>query len=262
MTTGSEIEKRGHIVGFKEEISKTSKISDDAFFTWFNESQDKDSSFIRGYWDFAFHILSPAWKYISTPENKTALEIGYGGGRLLSAASRFFNTVIGVDIHDNAVLVDEELRKRGIKNFQLLTSDGTSIPVEDNKIDFVYSFIVLQHVEKYEILISYMNDVYRILKAGGVAVLYFGRKTYFPNRKSSRYMLFFDKLMESIFISRGYREVPARVNETNLVVTLVHFKKIARSLGFDVVADMVSRKKIPDGLENFGGQHGLVLIKR
>lgn len=262
MATGSEIEKRGHIKGFKEEISKTSKISEDAFFTWFNESQDKDTSFVRGYWDFAFHILSPAWKYISTPENKTALEIGYGGGRLLSAASRFFGAVIGVDIHDNAVLVDEELRKRGIKNFQLLTSDGTSIPVEDNKIDFVYSFIVLQHVEKYEILVSYIKDVYRILNVGGVAVLYFGRKTYFPNSKSSKFMLLLDRLMESVFVLHGYREIAARVNETNLVVTLAHAKKLAKSMGFDVVVDMVSHKKIPDGVEIFGGQHGLVLIKK
>lgn len=262
MTTGSDIEKRGHIVGFKEEISKSAQLSDDAFFTWFNESKNKDTSFVRGYWDFVFHILSPAWQYISMPESKTALEIGYGGGRLLSAASRFFGMVIGVDIHDNSDLVSKELHERGIENFKLMTSDGASIQLEDDKIDFVYSFIVFQHVEKYEILISYMKDVHRILKVGGVAVLYFGRKTYFPKKQHSNFFVFLDKLFETVFISRGYREIPARVNETNLVVTLVHIKKLARHLGFDVVTDMVSRKKVPDGITTFGGQHGLVLIKR
>ena len=262
MTTGSDIEKRGHIIGFKEEISKSAQLSDDAFFTWFNESKDKDTSFVRGYWDFVFHILSPSWKYISTPESKIALEIGYGGGRLLSAASRFFSSVIGVDIHDNSELVSKELFERGINNFKLLTSDGASIQLGDDKIDFVYSFIVLQHVERYEILVSYMRDVHRILKSGGVAVLYFGRKTYFPNNQNSSFFVFLDKFCESIFISRGYREIPARVNETNLVVTLVHIKNVAKQLGFDVVADMVSRKKVPDGIRTFGGQHGLVLIKR
>lgn len=262
MATGDDIEKRGHIVGFKEEISRVSQISEDAFFTWFNESQDKDAAFVRGEWDLAFHILSPAWKYVSNPEKKTALEIGYGGGRLLAAASRFFGSVIGVDIHEKSELVKNELLQRGIKNFRLLTSDGSTIPVHDYEIDFAYSFIVLQHVEKHETLVSYMKETHRILKSGGVAVLYFGRKIYYSSHSPSRFFLMVDKVLESMFIRGGYREFPARVNETNLVVTLGYAKRLARSLGFDVVADMASRKKVPDGLNRFGGQHGLVLIKR
>lgn len=262
MATGDDIEKRGHIVGFKEEISKASKMSEDAFFTWFNESQDKDAAFVRGQWDLAFHILSPAWKYISTPENKTALEIGYGGGRLLSAASRFFGSVIGIDIHENSELVKNELLGRGIKNFKLLTVNGSTIPVGGQTVDFVYSFIVLQHVEKHEILVSYMREAHRVLKPGGVAVIYFGRKTYYSSHSSSRFFLMTDKFLETLFIRSGYCEFLARVNETNLVVTLGYAKRLTKSLGFDVVAEMVSRKKVPDGINMFGGQHGLVLIKR
>jgi ubiquinone/menaquinone biosynthesis C-methylase UbiE len=262
MATGDEIEKRGHILGFKEEIAKASKTSEDAFFTWFNESANKDASFIRGQWDFAYHILAPAWKYISSPEEKISLEIGYGGGRLLAAASRFFGSALGVDIHENSEVVRGELLERGIRNIKLFTSDGRLLPLSDQTIDFAYSFIVLQHVEKYDILKSYLRETFRVLKPGGLAVLYVGRKTYFSAQSSSRVHLALDKILETAFISRGYREFPAKVNETNLVVTLQHAKKLTRSFGFELLAETVSRKRVPDGLRLFGGQHGLVLRKK
>ena len=38
MTEESKIEKRGHIIGFKEEIAKAADASDNDFFSWFNSS--------------------------------------------------------------------------------------------------------------------------------------------------------------------------------------------------------------------------------
>lgn len=101
MATGKEIERRGHVVGFREEISKSAASTDDEFFTWFDSAKDKDAAFVRGSWDFMAHIALPSSKFLSTPEEKVALEIGYGGGRILAAASRCFKSVIGVDIHEN-----------------------------------------------------------------------------------------------------------------------------------------------------------------
>jgi tRNA G46 methylase TrmB len=98
MGLGKELETRGHVVGFKEEISKAAASTDDEFFTWFNSSKDKDAAFIRGSWDFMVHIALPSSKFLSTPEDKVALEIGHGGGRILAAASRHFQKVIGIDI--------------------------------------------------------------------------------------------------------------------------------------------------------------------
>jgi len=262
MPIGNEIEKRGHITGFREEIAKASNISEDAFFTWFNESKDKDTSFLRGHWDFAFHILRPSWRFITAPEDKTVLEIGYGGGRLLAAASRYFSFVVGVDIHENSQIVHDELVAAGITNFRLINTNGSSIPLESENIDFVYSFIVLQHVEKYEIFVSYLRETYRVLKPGGIAVLYFGRKTCFSPNRRSRLLVLADRVLEKILLTRGFRERPARVNEINLVIGKSHAKRLVKSIGFKILEEMVSRKKVPDGISKFGGQHGLVLAKQ
>ena len=79
MVNEPRIEKRNHKVGFVEEIQKASRKSKDSFFTWFNTAFDAEASFIRGQWDFFAYIAIPICRYISNPEEKYILEIGYGG---------------------------------------------------------------------------------------------------------------------------------------------------------------------------------------
>ena len=262
MATGKEIEKRGHIVGFREEILKAAASSDDDFFIWFDSARDKDATFIRGSWDFIIHIALPASQFLSKPEDKVALEIGHGGGRILAAASRHFKNVIGIDIHDHNQIVESELSQRGIGNFRLIKTDGKELPLEDSSVDFVYSFIVLQHIEKYDIFKKYLNETNRVLKTNGIAVLYFGRKYLLSANRSSRFLYWIDRFAERILLPKGFQELPARVNETNLIVSLSYAKSLARRTGFEVLSQLVSHKKVPDGINLFGGQNGLVLRKK
>ncbi len=261
MTIGKEIEKRGHITGFREEIKKAAKLSDDTFFTWFDSAKNMNAAFIRGSWDFMMHIAQPSAIFLKNPEECVALEIGYGGGRLSAAASRCFRKIIGIDIHDQSQKVGQVLRDRGIENFELLTTDGNEIPVNDDTIDFVYSFIVLQHVEKYEVFIKYLSEVHRVLKLNGIAVIYFGRPYLFSINRSSKILYYIDKIVERIRMPRGFKEIAAQVNCTNLIVSMPHAKATAKKYGFKVLKELVSHKKVPDGIRLFGGQYGLILEK-
>ena len=262
MAIGKTIPNHGHVLGFREEILKAANASEDSFFTWFDAAKNKDAAFIRGSWDFSIHIAAPSAKYISEPEEKVALEIGYGGGRLIAAASRYFKTVIGVDIHDQQQKVSDELRKRNITNICLLKTAGTSLPVESSSVDFIYSFIVLQHVEKYQYFKRYMDETSRVLRTNGIAVLYFGRRCFFSENRSSRLLLWIDRILEPIALLYGYEEIAAKVNEINLRISLSHAKSIAERVGLDILSSLVSRKKVPDGIRLFGAQNGLVLKKR
>ena len=117
------------------------------------------------------HIAQPAAAYLSMPEERVALEIGHGGGRILATASRSFKHVIGVDIHAHNDKVKDTLNKRGVHNIDLYQTDGKNIPVASNSVDLVYSFIVLQHVEKVSIFENYLHQAYRVLKPGGMATI-------------------------------------------------------------------------------------------
>jgi len=261
MGTGREIERRGHVVGFREEITQVVGQGDDRFFGWFDNTKDMESSFIRGTWDFIVHIANPLAPLLKNPEEKVALEIGHGGGRILAAASRCFRQVIGVDIHDQNIKVEGALRDRGACNIVLLRTDGATLPVISEQVDCVYSFIVLQHVEKYAVFSRYVEEAFRVLKPGGVAVLYFGRKYRWSFNRSSRVLYAFDRLIEPFLLRGGFEEIAAPVNSTNLRVSLSHAKWLAASVGFTVVRTLVSHRRVPEGVSLFGGQNGLVLVK-
>lgn len=261
MGIGKDIERRSHIVGFREELAKAADEGEDQFFGWFDNAKDKDSSFVRGSWDFMVHVAQPMAPYVTNPEDKVALEIGHGGGRLLAAASRCFRQVIGVDIHDQNAMVEETLRERGICNSRLFRTEGAILPVPSEAIDCVYSFIVLQHVEKFSVFKRYLEEGYRVLKPGGIAILYFGRKYRWSFNRSSRSLYLLDRFVESLWLKQGFEELRAPVNCTNLRVSLSHARKLASSMGFMVLRTLVSRRRVPDGVVLYGGQNGLVLKK-
>lgn len=249
---------KNNIKGFQQDISKARNKTKDDFFTWFNKAKDANHSFIQGYWDFAYHILFPVAEYISNPEEKSILEIGHGGGRMLAAASKFFKNAIGIDIHNENDFVLENLNERGIRNVKLLRSNGESIPLDDQVVDVVYTFIVLQHVGDIKIFKNYIKETYRVLRNNGIAILYFGRYYKFSYNKDSKLLYYIDRIIEKLSLKKGYIEIPAKVNHTNLKVSLSLAKKISKRQNFKILKVLVSRKKSSNLL---GGQNGLILKK-
>jgi SAM-dependent methyltransferase len=233
-------------------IQSARKEGENSFHNWFNSAADVRESIIKGHWDMSTHILTPAVEQgLRFPQRLTALEIGYGGGRLLNAACSFFHHAIGVDIHSEQQAAEEFLNSQGKSNFTLHTCDGISLPVESESIDFVYSFIVLQHLPRFSTFESYWRETHRVLRPGGVAQLYFGswrklnRKVRWANHR------------------QGHFEVPdPQPNHTTLVLRVGFAKALARRLGFSVVDSGPSRRYAIHGACNSkGGQDYLTLLK-
>lgn len=251
---------KNQISGFRRRISEVQGVGRDVFFTWFDEAKNAGDAFINGAWDFSANIAAPLMKYLNLPCDKTVLEIGYGGGRLLASASRHFKNAIGVDVHVCTDMVMEELRNRGVNNIQLISTGGKSIPLKDGSLGVVYSFIVLQHVEKINIFEKYIEETYRVLTKGGLAVIYFGRYARFSVGKKSRVLYGIDRILERIVLRRGFKEIPSEINCINLIISMSCAKKLARRAGFEVCDALVSLRRGPSG-ETYGLQNGLVLKK-
>lgn len=260
MGIGSDIEKRGHVLGFREELAKIADSPDD-FFAWFNNAPSADAAFIQGAWDFACHIAPPLCGLVKSPGEATALEIGHGGGRILAAASHAFSRVIGVDIHDQNELVAQELKNRGVANALLLKGDGGSLPLPDGAVDIVYSFIVFQHLERIEAFDRYFAEISRVLKPGGAGIVYFGRWMRYSFERTQPAYLWLDLLLENIAMPSGYLQLPARVNETNLRVSLRHARMILARHGLIPAGTYISSRGIPARRDHFGGQHGIAFRK-
>jgi len=225
-----------------------------SFFSWFNKDSSKDIQQIitSGYWDLTLHILTPkVCEYIDHPEQKTALEIGYGGGRLINAACNYFHEVIGVDIHDEQDTVDQFLKSQGKTNFKLIKTCGQTLAMTNESIDFIYSFIVLQHLPSFDVFVNYMKEMHRCLRRGGVAQLYFGKYTRLHPIYQIRYFL------------QGYREVTNKpANHITLTIRISRVKTLCNSIGLHVVQTGTSYFSVPDGYPGTsGGQSYVTLVK-
>ncbi len=226
----------------------------ETFHAWFNRESARTMQqyVVRGYWDFALHILTPdVCARLAYPEAMTALEIGYGGGRLLSAACNFFGEVVGIDIHDEHEAAADFLRAQQHTNFRLLPTDGATIAVDAGSIDFVYSFIVLQHLPSLAVFASYLREVRRCLRPGGVAQLYFGKFRRLHPLYQLRYFW------------QGYKETRGgAANQISLVIRLARVRRMCSSLGLTPVASGTSYYLAPEGYpQQPGGQSYVTLVR-
>lgn len=241
-----------HQQNWTEAVRESQLKGAHSFQRLFDESKDVNQSIVRGYWDLTFHILTKkVCRHINNPEEKVALEIGYGGGRILNAACGYFKQVIGIDIHNEHETVETLLRSQGKSNFKLIRTSGDSIGVESESIDFIYSFIVLQHLPSFDVFVSYLKETYRCLRPGGVAQLYFG--SYF----------LLNPLDQLRYYIRGYKElVPESPVYTTLVIRVPKAKKLCEDIGFKVVETGNSYRRGPDGYPRVvGGQNYITLLK-
>jgi SAM-dependent methyltransferase len=110
-----------------------------------------------------FSRLPPA-----SPDRRSALEIGCGPGRLMRPMSRHFGEIHGVDISDEMIRLAGEQLKDIPHAHAHVTPDSTLGMFADGSFDFVYSYIVFQHIPDREVVLNYLREAGRVLKPGGI----------------------------------------------------------------------------------------------
>ena len=98
-----------------------------------------------------------------------ALDFGCGIGRLTRALAKRFTSCVGYDISPVMIELATE-RNRDLPNCRWLVNEADDLqPFASNSVTFVYSNIVLQHLEP-AVAQSYIAEFVRVLTVGGVAV--------------------------------------------------------------------------------------------
>jgi SAM-dependent methyltransferase len=134
-----------------------------------------------------------------------ALEIGCGIGRLTFPHAKRFNQVSAVDI---SATMQDKLRQTASK--WGITNIRTFFPDEDwdrLAYDYIYSFIVFQHISEKEIIENYISRIANCLKANGVAQLQFDTR---PN--SLAYLI--RNWIPDIFLPRTQKKGIRRVRRS------------------------------------------------
>lgn len=113
------------------------------------------------------------------PKDMAVLEIGCGAGRVTRAFANFFGRVYAVDISRTMVAQ----ARRAVAAFPLsrvFQNNGKDLRVVGNswwnrfgigrppQVDFAFSMMVFQHIPSREIIESYVREVHRLLRPGGL----------------------------------------------------------------------------------------------
>lgn len=143
-----------------------------AFQSWFDRTKSMDQTRGRACRDWERRITAfEGWNELT---KLCAVEIGFGGGRLLARASRDFHHVLGVDIHSAFEMTQKYLSMEEVQNYRLLTKSQFEL-LPDASVDFIYSFIVFQHFATFQEVEYYVRQIERLLKPTGVCHLFFRR---------------------------------------------------------------------------------------
>jgi ubiquinone/menaquinone biosynthesis C-methylase UbiE len=134
---------------------------------------DEESFFQSGEHDYLRLVHPILEKCQFDPASKSMAELGCGAGRMTRSFAKRFQSVIAVDI-------SEEMQSRAkgyLRSFAnirwILSSGETVSDVETSSIDFVFSYLVLQHMPTKEVVFSAVHEMIRMLRPGGAFLFQF-----------------------------------------------------------------------------------------
>ncbi len=130
-------------------------------------NEEFKKSGIDDYIEYIFNDELIMDKVKNGDEFVTIVDLGCGTGRLTEYMADDFDQVIGIDVSGEMIRLGRE-KLEGIPNITLMENDGETIPLEDNSVDIVFSYLVFQHIKDREIVAKNFEEVSRILKPKGI----------------------------------------------------------------------------------------------
>jgi ubiquinone/menaquinone biosynthesis C-methylase UbiE len=102
------------------------------------------------------------------PKQMKVLEIGCGSGRITRALAEVFGEVYAVDISGEMIRQAKESLK-DTPQAHVFQNNGSDLHVlGEIEVDFAFSYIVFQHIPSRDVIRSYVREVFRLLRPGGL----------------------------------------------------------------------------------------------
>ena len=134
---------------------------------------DEKSFFESGEQDYLRLVHPVLEKVHFDPTGKAMAELGCGAGRMTRSFAQRFQSVSAVDISAE-MQARAETFLRSFSNIRWVLSDGETLSgLENASVDFVFSYLVLQHMPAKELVFSSIREMMRILRPGGVFLFQF-----------------------------------------------------------------------------------------
>jgi SAM-dependent methyltransferase len=134
---------------------------------------DDDSFFRSGEEDFA-RLVAPVLQRCGFPASGGAmLELGCGAGRMTHSFAKRFQRVYAFDLSAEMLQRARTLQK-GQSNILWLLGNGADLScIASGSLDFVFSYLVLQHLPEEALAFRYVHELLRVLRPGGAFLFQF-----------------------------------------------------------------------------------------
>jgi SAM-dependent methyltransferase len=134
---------------------------------------DVDSFLASGEQDYQQFVLSALERCGVPSLGKVMVELGCGVGRMTANFARHYEHVIAVDVSAEMLRNARQIHSAE-KNIAWVHASGTDLAcLSTGTADFVFSYLVLQHLPTEELAITYVQEMLRILRPGGVFLFQF-----------------------------------------------------------------------------------------
>lgn len=111
-------------------------------------------------------------RHIPNTKSASVLDIGTGIARTTEHVASDFGKVFGIDISEEMIKIARD-RIQGVPNIILSVNDGQTLPFPDNSFDLIYSQAVFRFLPNVDSAASYLKEIKRTLKSGGIAKVQF-----------------------------------------------------------------------------------------
>ena len=91
-------------------------------------------------------------------------------GRWTIAAARAGFRPVGVDVHIDALAAGNRVAGQLRASAEFICADAEHLPFQPGSIDFVFSYSVLQHLEKKKV-VQIFKEIFRVLRPGGICLI-------------------------------------------------------------------------------------------
>jgi SAM-dependent methyltransferase len=134
---------------------------------------DLESFIASGEEDFERLVIPMLVRRNLPAAGKRMLELGCGAGRMTASFAKRFERVYAFDL-SREMLSRARQMHTAQKNILWLLSNGADLScVASDSMDFVFSYLVLQHLPEEALALQYIREMLRVLRPGGVFLFQF-----------------------------------------------------------------------------------------
>jgi SAM-dependent methyltransferase len=171
----------GHVGRMRRDWDRRARENAHHYIATQRHEWSEEEFYRSGQVHVAEHILTDLENICQgkAPKDMTVLEIGCGAGRITRALAAVFGKVYAVDISREMV---RRARRalRDFPNIHVLRNNGRDLSVLGGSwwnrlagrspvpFDFVFSYIVFQHIPSRAIIENYVREANRVLRPGGL----------------------------------------------------------------------------------------------